>query len=153
MTARRGRRSPLQQALALLTRREHSQHELASKLRARGCCADEVAALLERLVEDGWQSDARFAESLIRHRAASGYGPRWIRAELATHKLDPALIASALDGFEGDWVFIAADLLARRGLSPPEEGRLWPLPEQRKAADLLLRRGFEHVLADVVASL
>jgi len=138
-----GCRSPLQQALALLTRREHSQFELANKLRTRGYTSDEIDEALTRLREEGWQSDARFAEALIRHRAASGYGPRWVRAELGTHKLDHALIESALDGFEGDWREVAKDLLTRRGLIPPEDGAEWELSRKRKAMDLLLRRGFE----------
>jgi len=143
MSARAGRRSPLQQALALLTRREHSAFELSAKLRARGCTSDEIDTVFTRLAEGNWQSDARFAEALVRHRAASGYGPRWIRAELGTHQLDHVLIESALAGFEGDWSELAQDLLARRGLAPPDDGTDWPPAHRRKAADLLLRRGFD----------
>jgi len=143
-------RTALQQALSLLTRREHSRFELARKLRARGCSADDIDGALVRLVEEGWQSDARFAEALVRHRAASGYGPRWIRAELGTHGLDEALIESALSAFEGDWRDVAHDLLRRRGLTSPEQDAAPPLAHKRKAMDLLLRRGFEHSLLDVV---
>jgi len=139
-------RTALQQALALLTRREHSRRELTRKLRARGCTSDEIDEALARLTEDGWQSDARFAETLVRHRAASGYGPRWIRAELATHNLDHLLIESALEGFAGDWQQLAFDLLTRRNLRPPEDGGPWSLSQKRKAMDLLSRRGFEHSL-------
>jgi len=143
MSALTGRRTPLQQALALLTRREHSVFELTGKLRTRGCTPDEIDAVLARLTEGGWQSDARFAQALVRHRAASGYGPRWIRAELGTHKLDHALIESALDGFEGDWSELARDLLTRRGLAPPDDGPDWPSTHRHKAAELLQRRGFD----------
>jgi len=136
-----GRRSALQQALALLTRREHSRCELSAKLRTRGYPADEIDAAIAHLIEGDWQSDARFAESLIRHRAASGYGPRWIRAELATHQLDHALIESALGRFDGDWSQIARDLLRRRHLLQPEDDTQ---AYQRKALDLLLRRGFSR---------
>jgi len=139
-------RTPIQQALALLTRREHSKHELAGKLRARGYTLDEIDTTLARLMDQGWQSDVRFAQALLRHRAASGYGPRWIRAELGTHGLDSALIESALEGFEGDWRSLARDLLARRNLAPPEDGTPWPPAQKRKALDLLSRRGFEHSL-------
>jgi len=140
----------VQQALSLLIRREHSKVELTRKLRARGCTSDDIDAALARLTEEGWQSDTRFAEALVRHRAASGYGPRWIRAELATHGLDDALIESALAGFEGDWREIARDLLIRRGLTPPEQGSGLSLEQKRKALDLLLRRGFEHSVLDAV---
>jgi len=143
-------RTPLQQALALLTRREHSRAELTRKLRARGCSADEIDQALARLIEQGWQSDARFAEALVRHRAASGYGPRWIRAELGTHGLDEVLIESALDGFEGDWRKIAHDLLTRRGLTSPEDGLGLSPAHKRKAMDLLQRRGFEYSVMDTV---
>jgi len=145
-----GRRSPLQQALALLTRREHSRYELTGKLRTRGYTPDEIDEALARLTEEGWQSDPRFAEALLRHRAASGYGPRWIRAELGTHGLDGALIESALAGFEGDWREIARDLLARRGLTLPEDGTGSSLSNRRKAMDLLQRRGFEYAVMETV---
>jgi len=143
-------RPPLQHALALLTRREHSRTELARKLHGRGHEGDDVDAAIERLAADGWQDDARFAEALLRHRAASGYGPRWIRAELATHALPDALIQTTLAAFDGDWSDVALNLLARRGLAPPDDGAPLPSMRQRKAIDLLLRRGFEH---DVAANL
>jgi len=147
-------RTPLQQALTLLTRREHSRSELTRKLRARGCSADEIEQTLARLVEQGWQSDPRFAEALIRHRAASGYGPRWIRAELGTHGLDDALIESALAGFEGDWSDLAWDLLTRRGLAPSDDDdTCLPPARRRKAMELLMRRGFERETMDSVLNM
>jgi len=142
-------RTPLQQALALLTRREHSRYELTRKLCARGCSADEIEQTLARLVEENWQSDTRFAETLVRHRAASGYGPRWIRAELGTHGLDDALIESALAGFEGDWSEAAQDLLTRRSLVASDDGTPLPAALKRKAMELLMRRGFERETMDV----
>lgn len=131
--------TPTQRALGLLTRREHSRRELARKLVARGVEEDEAQQAIERLAQAGWQDDARFAESLVRSRVASGYGPRHIRAELGTHGLDGAAIAAALDGFESDWRELARDLIRRRfGDAGPRD-----LAQRRKAADLLLRRGFD----------
>jgi len=143
-------RSALQQALALLTRREHSKLELTRKLRVRGHTSDEIEQTLVRLVEEGWQSDARFAQALLRHRAASGYGPRWIRAELATHGLDDALIESALAGFEGDWSEAAQELLTRRSLVACDDETPLPRARKRKAMELLIRRGFERETMDVL---
>src|SRR5690606_22915660 len=83
--------------------------------------------------------DARFAESLVRMRAAAGYGPRHIRAELATHGLDGEAIERALATFDGDWTEVARGLVRRRfGERGPCD-----LRERRRAADLLLRRGFD----------
>jgi regulatory protein len=131
--------TPVQRALGLLARREHSRKELSRKLTSRGMDAGEVQVAVDRLAGEGWQDDARFAESLVRSRAASGYGPIRIRAELSTHGLDREAIARAMDTFEGDWAEQARDLVRRRfGADVGED-----LAKRRKAADFLIRRGFD----------
>lgn len=137
---RRPEASVTQRALGLLTRREHSRKELVRKLTSRGMEAAEVESAVNRLTADGWQDDARFAESLVRARISSGYGPLRIRAELATHGLDRDAIARALDSFDGDWAEIASDLVRRR-FGPVAS---FDMPRRRKAADFLIRRGFDR---------
>lgn len=127
----------LQRALGLLTRREHSRKELTRKLVSRGVDAAEVEAAVDKLTNAGWQDDRRFAESLVRSRAASGYGPLHIRAELGTHDLPAEVRQLALDDFDGDWTGIARDLVARR-FGRIDDART----RERKAADYLIRRGF-----------
>lgn len=131
--------TPVQRALTLLVRREHSRKELAGKLAARGIESADAEAAVERLAGDGWQSDARFAEMLVRTRVAQRYGPQRIRAELGVHGIDPADVEAAMDSFEGDWAQVARDVLARRFGSRLEDDRA----QQRKAADFLYRRGFD----------
>jgi regulatory protein len=147
---RRPEPTALQRALALLTRREHSRQELARKLCQRGVDAGEAQASIDKLAAAGWQDDGRFAEFLVRSRAATGYGPAYIRAELGTHGLGSEAIASAIEGFEGDWAGLACDLLRRR--HPAAQGG--DLAAQRKGADFLLRRGFSmsHVQAALGAT-
>ncbi|WWW37215.1 recombination regulator RecX [Stenotrophomonas rhizophila] len=131
--------TPVQRALGLLVRREHSRKELTRKLQARGIETEAAVAAVDKLSEAGWQDDTRFAENLVRIRANTGYGPIHIRAELGTHGLDSEQIALAMDTFEGDWAENARDLVCRRfGEAGPRE-----LPQRRKAADLLARRGFD----------
>ena len=131
--------TPVQRALGLLVRREHSRKELTRKLQARGIEHEAAEAAVGKLAEAGWQDDTRFAENLVRIRANTGYGPIHIRAELGTHGLDSDQIAAAMDTFEGDWAENARDLVCRRfGEAGPQE-----LPQRRKAADLLARRGFD----------
>ena len=139
---RRPEPSPTQQALGLLTRREHSRQELARKLLSRGVEAGDAQAAIDRLTEAGWQNDTRFAESLVRSRAYAGYGPAFVRAELGTHGLGSKAIAAAMESFDGDWAENARDLLRRRHPDAFTGDRA----AQRKAADFLLRRGFalEH---------
>lgn len=142
---RRGMReqSATQRALGLLTRREHSRKELQRKLTSRGMDAAEVETAVETLSGLGWQDDARFAESLVRSRAGGGYGPIRLRAELATHGLDSQAIARALDSYEGDWLENARDLVRRRFPGLSGEAGSEDLALRRKAADFLMRRGFD----------
>ena len=136
---RRREQTPLQRALGLLVRREHSRKELERKLKARGIEPEAVDAAVSRLAAEGWQDDTRFAETMVRNRANGGYGPLHIRAELGTHGLDSAQIEAAMATFEGDWAENARDLVRRRfGENGPEE-----LPQRRRAADMLARRGFD----------
>lgn len=128
--------TPTQRALGLLVRREHSRKELTRKLTARGVERDDAVAAVDKLEAAGWQDDSRFAESLVRSRIATGYGPIRIRAELGMHSLDREAVAAALDTAVVDWNDIARDLVRRRFGAELDRDR------QRKAADWLLRRGF-----------
>jgi regulatory protein len=134
--------TPAQRALALLVRREHSRPELTRKLLARGIEPAEASAAVAKMTAAGWQDDIRFACSLARSRAAGGNGPLRIRAELASHGLDESVVAAAFaalaEAGEDDWQARARELVRRR--FGPDLGLL---PVQRKAADFLLRRGFD----------
>jgi regulatory protein len=136
---RRREQTPVQRAIGLLSRREHSRRELTAKLEARGIEPDAAREAVERVSDAGWQDEARFAESVMRSRAGAGHGPVRIRAELAMHGLDDALVSSVLASHDGDWTEAARDLLDRRfgTLDPRDHAR------RRKAADFLYRRGFE----------
>ena len=68
--------------LRLLTRREHSQQELLDKLSIKGFEKSELQAIIDRLAEQGWQSNQRFTESYSRYRIKKGYGPIKIAFEL-----------------------------------------------------------------------
>jgi len=151
MTAGRGKKdrpepSAYQRALGLLVRRDHSRRELSRKLRARGIETEEADAALLVLARQDFQNDARFAEALARTRAASGYGPRYIRAELGTHGLTREDIENALLACDTDWNDSARRLIARRyGGKDQADPAV-----RRKAVDFLLRRGFDHKAASAV---
>ena len=137
--------TPAQRALGLLVRREHSRVELTRKLTARGVEREEAVAAVDKLEAAGWQNDQRFAELLVRSRAATGYGPVRIRAELGMHSLGREAVAAAMETAEVDWEAHARDLVRRRFGEDLSSDR----DRQRKAADWLLRRGFTgaHVRA------
>lgn len=130
--------SAYNKALGLLARREHSRKELRQKLGRSGYAGDEAGEALDRLGEQHYQDDDRFAEALIRNRSAQGYGPMRLRAELKSHGLPDARIRSLLDAAQIDWAQSAAAQLRRRygatGVSDPAE--------RARRAQFLLRRGF-----------
>ena len=131
--------SAYEKALGLLSRREHSARELKAKLAQRGFDADENAAALERLQSKDFQNDARFGEMLIRTRIESGYGPRWIIAELKTHGITESKARDLIDAAEPDWLSIVRNQLRRRYGGKPAAN----LAERVKRANFLLRRGFD----------
>lgn len=125
-------------ALGLQARREHSRRELKQKLARSGYAGDEAEAALARLGEQRYQDDARYGELLVRHRAAQGYGPQRIRAELKAQGLADAAIRGLLDAAEADWAASAAAQLRRRYGGKPASDPA----ERARRAQFLLRRGF-----------
>ena len=125
-------------ALGLLARREQSRRELRRKLGQGGYDGDEAEAALDRLGEQNYQDDERFAGMLLRNRVAQGYGPQRIRMELKTHGLADTAIRRLLDEAEVDWNASALNQLRRHYGARPAADRI----EQGKRAQFFLRRGF-----------
>lgn len=104
-------------ALAMLSRRDHSETEVRRRLAAK-CFSDEVIdGVVARLGEAGYLDDRRFArvfaESAIRN--GRGYGFR-LRHDLSRRGVDEATIADALDelGAEYAELSVLAGLMARK---------------------------------------
>jgi regulatory protein len=102
--------------LSLLARREHSQQELKTKLVQRGYTEEEAGDAIRWALSHQFQSDERFAVSLVRRRAST-FGDRAIEAELSRHGL-PAKKLEALDGNDsGSETDRAAAWIRRRKMS------------------------------------
>lgn len=124
-------------ALGLLARREHSRLELQTKLRQRGFERSCIDPVLDRLVEQGWQSDVRYAESYLRMRVDRGYGLAAIEAELRQRGVDPSLIHRSVAAAEVDWLACAQRQVRRHFQIPPEDAA-----EKLRRYRHLLNRGF-----------
>ncbi|MEQ1440492.1 regulatory protein RecX [Fontimonas sp. SYSU GA230001] len=125
-------------ALRLLSRREHSAAELKYKLGRRGHEEGQAQEIVERLGTAGWQSDARYAEMLLRNRADRGYGPLRVRAELEAARVADAIIRAAFEAADVDWDARACAVHARRFGQPPQSAAEW-----QKQYRYLAARGFE----------
>ncbi|MCH9828269.1 MAG: recombination regulator RecX [Gammaproteobacteria bacterium] len=124
-------------AVRLLARREHSAVELKRKLAWRGVDEAEADKAVNELADDGWQSDQRYAESMVRQRVMQGYGPLRIEAELEQSGVDSALVRAAFAEVECDWLQLAYETHARR-FAPPGNAKEW-----QKQYSYLRMRGFQ----------
>jgi regulatory protein len=138
-------------ALALLARRDYSRVELDRRLRARGHDPATVAGVLDDLAGQGWLSEERLSEALLRRGLGRGRGPRRLEAELLARGVDAARVRERLAALEAegvDWLELAREAL--RGLKPrPGETREG---FRARLARRLERRGFPAgVIARVLA--
>jgi len=127
-------------AADLLSRRAWTTRDLAARLRRRGAPADVADAVVADLTARGYLDDEAFARHWVATRAARGYGPGRLRAELRARGVAASLIQASLAGASEDGELDRARAAARRRLPALQRG-----DRARAAArlrDHLLRRGF-----------
>ena len=99
---------------------------------------DRIDAVLDQLAAENLQSDQRFTESFLRSRSNKGYGPDRIRQELREKGVDSALLNSALEALELDWVALAREVrLKKFGVEQPRDFK-----ERARQLRFLNYRGF-----------
>ncbi|WP_445401106.1 regulatory protein RecX [Zobellella sp. An-6] len=130
-------------ALRLLSRRDHSRRELAQKLRQRGFEPALIEQALNRLEQQHWLEEQRFATVQVRQHILKKHGPLRIRAELQRKGIGPSDIERALAEAAADW-FELAELCYRARFMPA--GRL-DIKEKARRIRYLQARGFgpEHI--------
>ena len=99
---------------------------------------------MERLREEGLQSDQRYATSMTRQLIGSGKGPRRVEYELKRKGCDPdtAIAEAYPDGV--DWAELARDVYLRKFDSKPLGGDWNEMQRERaKRARFMAQRGFE----------
>ena len=134
-------------AMDYLARREHGRGELLDKLTRFGFDPGVADDAVAGLIDDGLQSDARFAEAFVRSRINQGKGPVKIRADLRERGLGGAAIDLALEDADEDWYALARDVrLKKFGADTPSEFK-----EKARQMRFLQSRGFEqdHIQAAV----
>jgi len=134
-----GAKEARKKAMDYLARREHGRSELVKKLTKIGFETDVADDAVAQIVDDGLQSDTRFAEALVRSRINQGKGPARIRAELREHGLSDGYIETALTEAEQDWYELAIDVRLKKF------GRQQPADFKDKARQMrfLQSRGFD----------
>ena len=101
-------------ALDLVSRREHSRHELMQKLNKRFPeTMPIIEQALDKLMLNNILDDERFAEMYLNSRARKGFGPKKIEMELYSKKVDSMLISNAIEAYE-NWTENAKNELKKK---------------------------------------
>ena len=133
-------------ALSLLTARPLSRKELTDRLLERADATEEEAeAVADELERLGLLNDRAYAETLVRHYSAKGYGPYRLREELRRRGVPRAYWDEVLE--ELDDPAEAIDALLRQKL----RGRTVDRKELKRASDYLARKGYSWT--DISAAL
>lgn len=133
-------------ALRLLSQREHSRTELARKLSRHAADEDELNRVLDFVAARSFQSDTRFAQSVV-HRREAQFGRRRIEMELSQHGVDDAqarAAVAALAGSERD----RALKVWRKRFGVPADTR----EEKARQYRFLAQRGFDGEVIRAVLS-
>ena len=127
-------------AMDFLARREYGQAELAKKLADKGYKRSVVEDELQRLADEGLQSDTRFAESFVQSRINQGKGPVRIRVDLGQRGICDGVIDGALEEAGCDWYELAREERVKKfGSALPEDFK-----EKARQMRFLQYRGFEQ---------
>ncbi len=132
-------------AMDFLARREYGQTELIKKLADKGYERSVAERAVNKLTEDGLQSDQRFAGAFVQSRINQGKGPVRIRLDLGQRGVGDAAIELAIEDASANWFELARDVRLRKfGTGKPSDFKA-----KAKQMRFLQYRGFEqdHVQA------
>ena len=131
-------------ALDLVSRREHSRHELMQKLNKRFPeTMPIIEEALDKLIANKILDDERFAEMYLNSRARKGIGPKKIEMELYSKRVDSFLIANAIEAYES-WNENAENELKKKfkGIQPTD------YQSKMKQKQFLFNRSFSSQIID-----
>jgi regulatory protein len=130
-------------ALAALARREHSRVELERKLAPHAESAEQLAQVLQQLQTEGWLSNERFVQSLVRRRG-SKLGVARVRQELSQHRLSSDEVQAELEHLKQTEAERARALWQKKfeqaGQTPQERARQARFLAGRGFASEVIRR-------------
>lgn len=125
-------------AVGLLSRREHSEQEIKTKLLTRGAPARIVTQVIEDLKQRDYLSNRRFTDMFVRSRIERGDGPLKIRHELSARGVPESLIGQYLNQSEEVWEAALLKVWSKKfGEVTPSDYKEWA-----RQARFLQNRGF-----------
>lgn len=135
-------RSLKSRAVAYLSRREHSRAELIQKLSTHEPDTSKITTLLDQLSREGWQSDERFAASVVNAKSPR-QGRALIAQSLRQKGVEKSLIETISQDLAQTEYSRACEVWVRRfGHKPPD----FTPQAYAKQARFLVARGFSPEL-------
>ncbi len=132
------KQTALQCAVTLLSRRDHSAFELIQKLQLREFLAIDIDIAIEKMFENNYLCDERFAASFCRYRVNRGYGWRFIANALTQKGVSSLIIQQLYKSCEIDWYLQAEIAYNKRfGVTPIKDQK-----DKAKRSRFLQYRGF-----------
>ena len=125
-------------AMDLLTGREFSRAELGKKLQQRFDGDSAITEVLDRLQDEGLQSDQRFTEAFLRARIYRGHGLNRIRLDIRQKGIEETVFNAAVEQNDTDWFVLAADVAKRKFGSKSAQDQ----KEKAKRVRFMQYRGF-----------
>jgi regulatory protein len=126
--------------IELLSRREYSYAELEAKLLPFTEDEPLIYIVLDWMVEQGYQSDKRFACMFVRSKGLSGYGPVKIRLDLNQKGIKEHLIEHAFEENKNEVIWPdEVDRLIEKKLKAQD---IADMKVKSKIMGYLQRRGF-----------
>ena len=101
-------------AMNLLAMREHSAKELRDKLSRKYAQCGMVDTVIAKLIEQGLQSDERFAEAFIGMRQRQGKGSQLIKMELRERGITSSVTDAFIDEADSLWTTLARKVRSKR---------------------------------------
>jgi regulatory protein len=98
----------------LLSKREHSFAEISQKLSQQEFSTSDIHTVLDKFVENGIQSDARFTFHFVRNCWMKGQGLSRVKQALKAHNIDSSLLHQALDELDIDWYSKAYEVKCKK---------------------------------------
>ena len=133
-------------ALDLVSRREHSRHELMQKLDKRYPNSTPIIEdALDKLETNKILDDERFAEMYLNSRARKGFGPKKIEMELHSKKVDSFFISNAVEAYES-WLENAHRVLKKKF----KDQKPTDYQSKMKQKQFLFTRGFSSPIIDKI---
>lgn len=125
-----------EKTIELLSRKPQSRRETQRKLEQWGADEETTCAICDRMEELGFLNDAQYAQRVVKHYSAKGFGERKLRDELYRRGVPREYWQEALEGCEGNKDSLDAFIEKKLAGKPLDRVNV------KKVSDALARRGY-----------